>query len=240
MNVLIANSNIKKTNNLIELLLKFDAKINVLGCTSTVLETQKLIAQKAAGIDLIFLEALISEGLAIDNRTSSTIPIVFTSSNKEHAYKAIKEGGLDFVLEPFKQEEVSTTLVKAQLYINSNRATNTNYKKRFIIKFGDKIQFKTTDDIGYIFAEGKIAFIVTRSTNRKYIIEHTLDELEKKHLNPLNFYRINRKFIVNIDAIEEARNYVNSRLKLILNPATDFDLVVSREKVHHFKNWLNL
>ena len=85
-----------------------------------------------------------------------------------------------------------------------------------------------------------MAYIVTKGTSRRYIIENTLDELEKKCLDPAVFYRVNRKFIVNINAIEEARNYVNSRLKLVLDPPTDFDMIVSREKVTDFKNWLNL
>ena len=122
----------------------------------------------------------------------------------------------------------------------SGHGNHKTYKKRFIIKFGDKIQFRKAKEVSYIYAEGKMAYIITRQPTRKYIIEYTLDELEKKLLDPSIFFRINRKFIVNIDSIEEARQYVNSRLKLILNPPNDVDMIVSREKVHDFKRWLNL
>ena len=114
------------------------------------------------------------------------------------------------------------------------------FKKRFIVKFGDKIRYVRADDISCIFAEGKLVYICTKTTGRKYIIEHTLDELEKIYLYPDDFYRINRKFIINIDSIEEVRNYANSRLKLVLNPPSDHDMIVSREKVNDFKSWLNL
>ena len=124
--------------------------------------------------------------------------------------------------------------------IETTKQENIKFKKRSLVKFGDKIQSIAVEDVSYIYAEGKMVFIVTKSTNRKYIIEYSIDELEKNLLNPENFYRINRKFIVNIDAIEEARQFVNSRLKLILNPSTDFDMIVSREKVQDFKRWLNL
>ena len=143
-------------------------------------------------------------------------------------------------MEPFDEEEVSLAISKAHHKWTALNENARDYKKRFMIKVGDKIIYKTIDDISYIFADGKMAYIVTNDTNRRYIIEHTLDELEKRWLDPAVFYRVNRKFIVNINAIEEVRQYVNSRLKLILNPPTDFDMIVSREKVSDFKNWLNL
>jgi DNA-binding LytR/AlgR family response regulator len=119
-------------------------------------------------------------------------------------------------------------------------ATQTDYKKRFLVKIGDKLKSKNVNDISYIFAEGKIVYIVSKLDNRKYIVEHTLDELEKNYLNPNDFFRINRKFIINISAIEEVRTYVNSRLKLHTHPLSESDMIVSREKVLDFKKWLNL
>lgn len=115
-----------------------------------------------------------------------------------------------------------------------------NYKKRFLVKIGDRLKTKPVNEVAYIFAEGKTVYIVSKIDNRKFIVEHTLDELEKSLLDPINFYRINRKFIVNINSIDEVRNYVNSRLKLAMNPLSDMDMIVSREKVMDFKNWLNL
>jgi len=242
MNVLIANSETKKTKKLIQLLHLHDTNINILKNTSSVEETIQFYTKNSQKIDLSFFETQLTDGSAFDVLDHVLIknPIVFTSSTKQDAYDAIKANSLDFLLDPYELGQVAQAVTKAKTKIDLSSSSNKNYKKRFLIKFGDKIQFKTTDDISYIYAEGKLAYIVTSSTNRKYIIEHTLDELEKKLLDPTAFYRINRKFIVHIDAIEEARNYVNSRLKLIINPATEVDMVVSREKVNDFKKWLNL
>lgn len=242
MNVLIANSEAKKTDTLIELLCQHDANINIVGKTSSIKETIQFYTKNSQEIDLSFFETQLTDGSSFDILSHLSIknPIVFTSSTKEDAYDAIKVNGLDFLLDPYELSQVAQAVNRAKTKIEFLNPAKKNYKKRFLIKFGDKIQFRTANDISYIYAEGKIAYIVTSSTNRKYIIEHTLDELEKIYLDPTVFYRINRKFIVNIDAIEEARNYVNSRLKLIINPATDVDMVVSREKVNDFKKWLNL
>lgn len=242
MNILIANSESETSNQLIQLLHQYDKKINIIGNTSSAEEALSLFSQKDTHIDLAFLESRISNDPILQKMSNNLagIPIVFTSAFKKDAYDAIKANTIDFLLEPFNLQEISQCITRAKNQSESLNIEKQGYKKRFLIKFGDKIQFKAIDEISYIFAEGKIAYIVTRTPNRKYIIEHTLDELEKKYLDPSTFYRINRKFIVHIDAIEEARSYVNSRLKLILNPATEFDMVVSREKVHEFKNWLNL
>ena len=114
------------------------------------------------------------------------------------------------------------------------------FKRRFLVKIGDRLKTKPVDDIAYIFAEGKTVYIVSSTDKRKYIVEHTLDELEHQLLDPIDFYRINRKFIVNINSIDEVRNYVNSRLKLTVDPVSEVDMIVSREKVSDFKSWLNL
>ena len=193
---------------------------------------------------LPYLQALAPVTKTITMQISNYLPesatVIFTSTSKLHAYEAFKAKSSDFLLEPFEYNEISNSLSKLKFYTPSNNGNKKTYKKRFIIKFGDKIQFRNTEDVSYIYAEGKMAYIITRNPIRKYIIEYTLDELEKSLLDPSKFYRINRKFIVNIDSIEEARQYVNSRLKLILNPPTEVDMIVSREKVGDFKKWLNL
>jgi DNA-binding LytR/AlgR family response regulator len=195
-------------------------------------------------LDIAFLETRLSDGPTFDICYNSNVqkPIIFTSSSKEDAFNAFKVNGIDYLLEPLKYEDFSMAMKKALTSTNSGleRDVLPKYKKRFLVKIGDKLKSKRVKDISYVFAEGKTVYIVSRRDNRRYIVEHTLDELENIYLNPNDFFRINRKFIVSINAIDEVRNYVNSRLKLILNPANDQDMIVSREKVVDFKNWLNL
>ena len=242
MNVLIAHSDTQQTEMLADLLQQQDDSISILGKTSSLGETLSFLNKKGTDIDISFVGVDILPNANIETLKENLLSglFVLTSSQKKDAYRAIKANSLDFIMEPFDVGEVSLAISKAHhrwIALNENAR---EYKKRFMIKVGDKIIYKTIDDISYIFADGKMAYIVTNDTNRRYIIEHTLDELEKRWLDPAVFYRVNRKFIVNINAIEEVRQYVNSRLKLMLNPPTDFDMIVSREKVSDFKNWLNL
>ena len=242
MNVLIAHSESRKADHLVDLLYQFDKNINVLGKTTSLGETLELYNQKSSVLDVAFIAAYFNEVSTAElfKQFEHKVPMVFTSPSRHHAYEALKAQSIDFMLEPFHFNDVTIAVNKVIDRKETSKNQSNRYKERFLIKFGDKIQYKIVDDISFIYADGKTAYLMTRSTNRKYIIEYTLDELEKRLLNPAKFYRINRKFIVNIDVIEEARQYVNSRLKLILDPPSDFDMVVSREKVVDFKNWLNL
>ena len=227
---------------LIELLYKIDTHIHILGTTTSYEETMLFYVQHSDEIDLVFCATEMNGQSTFDiaSQTAQVDKFIFTSHTKEDAYAAIKINCIDFLLAPFELKDVAVAIGKVKSSIKGSSLHKKEFKSRFIIKFGDKIQYRNPDDISYFYADGKMAFMITKQPTRKFIIEYTLDELEKKLLDPSDFYRINRKFIVHIDAIEEARQYVNSRLKLMLNPPSDFDMIVSREKVQDFKNWLNL
>jgi len=114
------------------------------------------------------------------------------------------------------------------------------YKERFLVKFGDHLQPKPVDDIAYFFAEDKTTFLVQLSTHRRFILDYKIRILETQLLNPKHFFRINRTFILNVDAILDVRTHTNGRLKVILKIPCDRELIVSREKVPLFKKWLDM
>ncbi len=110
------------------------------------------------------------------------------------------------------------------------------YKKRFTIKIGQHLKIISVDDIECFYSENKGTYIFT-SDNRDYLIDSSLEQLDSS-LEPIKFFRVNRKFYVNIRAIKDIISYTNSRLKVILNTFSDHEIIVSREKVKDFKNWL--
>jgi DNA-binding LytR/AlgR family response regulator len=234
---------------IIDLLSEYLQKID-----KTAIITETCCSLKEAGeffekdipIDLVFCEANLSDGSAIELFENSPVesPVVFISTNVADAYSAFRvKSTIHFLLEPLKYDDVVEAINRVSMKLSNPtqiRLQSQTYKKRFLVKIGDKFMSKSVDDVAYFYAEGKIVYLVPKTQNRKYIIEQSLDQLEKTHLNPELFYRINRKFIIHIDVIEEVRSYLNSRLKLVLNTPCDLDMIVSREKVVEFKNWLNL
>ncbi len=173
----------------------------------------------------------------------NSIPFIVTSSGIEDAYATFKAGAVDYLLEPLQPEETAESIKRMLNKLNGKKldtSRSTTPKKRFLVKIGDKLKSIGTDEVAYIYAEGKLIYLVISPSGRKYIIDHKMDELEQGLLDSDYFFRINRKYFIHIKTLEEVRPYVNSRLKIFLNVPCDQDMIVSREKVAKFKRWLNL
>jgi DNA-binding LytR/AlgR family response regulator len=112
----------------------------------------------------------------------------------------------------------------------------SSFRTRFLVKQGQKFASIETAGIAYFFSEGRFIFFKTFD-NQKYLVEYTLEELEAM-LNPKDFFRINRSLVVSFKGVSQIHPYFGNRLKLFLEPAMEKDIIVSREKVQEFKNWL--
>jgi DNA-binding LytR/AlgR family response regulator len=110
------------------------------------------------------------------------------------------------------------------------------YKKRFTVKVGQHLKMIPIDEIECIYSENKGTYVHTIN-GRNYLLDTTLEHLEDE-LQPDMFFRINRKFFVNIKAIKDMVSYTNSRVQIKLNNYNEQDVIVARERVKEFKNWL--
>lgn len=198
---------------------------------------------------MAFFETQMADGSTFEifNKLNIGIPVVFTSATEQDAFKAIKARGVDYLLEPLVYEDIAGAVAKASMSpvrgIEAKPCWTDQkpvFKKRFLVKYGYKMHYKTLDEVAYFYADGKMVYFVSRTTGRNFIVDYTLEELESRYLDPDSFFRINRKYIIHIAVVEEVRSYANNRLKVILNPPAEKDMIVSRDKVASFKNWLNL
>jgi DNA-binding LytR/AlgR family response regulator len=110
------------------------------------------------------------------------------------------------------------------------------FKKRFTIKMGQQLKMINIDEVECFFSENKGTYLHTFE-NRNYLLDATLEQLETE-LDPQNFFRVSRKFIIPMKGIKEIQLHSNSRLKVILPSYKEDEVIVSREKVTDFKNWL--
>ena len=200
--------------------------------------------------DLIFLDIQLSDGLSFEifNQVDVSSAIIFTTAYDEYVLKAFKLNSVDYLLKPVDEEELKFALEKFEkqhqpkssfdlseikkLFTNQSES----YKERFSVKIGTSIKIIESDNIECFFSENKASYIHTKE-NKNYLIDFSLDKVEEQ-MNPKKFFRINRSQIIQIDSIKEITIYSNSRLKIILNTYKDIDMIVSREKVSDFKNWL--
>jgi len=201
--------------------------------------------------DLIFLDIQLSDGLSFEifDTIEITSSIVFTTAYDEYALKAFKLKSVDYLLKPIGEKELEQAVGKfeslhqqAKVQVDYNALKSLlykkekTYKKRFTIKVGQHLKIFNTDEIECFYSENKGTYLHT-SENRSYLLDTTLDQLENE-LNPTQFYRVSRKFYINIDAIEDIIDYTNSRLQLKLNNGPNLEIIVNRERVKIFKEWL--
>lgn len=129
-------------------------------------------------------------------------------------------------------------LIDGQLQLpaisNLDSSSTLNYRKRFLVRTGQKYISVDTDQVSYFFSEDRFIFLKTKDKN-KFLVEYRIEELEKM-LDPTMFFKVNRSFIISINAIEQAHSFHGNRLKLVLNP--DEEVIVSRERVRKFKIWM--
>ncbi|MEO1258803.1 MAG: LytTR family DNA-binding domain-containing protein [Bacteroidota bacterium] len=202
-------------------------------------------------VDLLFLDIQLSDGLSFEifDETNIETPVIFTTAFDEYAIKAFKLNSVDYLLKPVDEAELEKAFTKFEKLYNRKDAPNIEnikklissfapkeYQTRFLIKSGQQLNFINVEEIAYFFSENSLSFLVSKN-KKKHIVEHTMDQLEKL-VDPKLFYRINRKTIISISSIGKASAYFNSRLILQLNPAANFEVIVSREKVKEFKRWL--
>ena len=204
--------------------------------------------------DLIFLDIQLSDGLSFEIFEEVTVDsaIIFTTAYDEYALKAFKLNSVDYLLKPIDEDELKTAVEKyknqqpkeSKLQVNIDdirklliNPIDRKFKKRFTIKIGQHIKIIHVDEIECFYSENKATYIHTIS-NRNYLIDGSLEHWQEQ-LDPESFYRVNRTFMMHINSIKDIIAYSNSRLKLILQTFSDTEIIVSRERVKDFKNWID-
>jgi DNA-binding LytR/AlgR family response regulator len=197
--------------------------------------------------ELIFMDIELSDGLSFEifEKINITCPVIFTTAYDEYWQEAFENNSIDYLLKPIKQDKLETALNKYEMlkkYFSRRlndllqKQSNGEYKKRFLIKRGtDYISLKT-DDIRYFFAAHKLVCIVD-NRGQKFITNQSLNDIEKQ-IDPSHFYRVNRKYLVHINAIKKIRAFPKSKLLLELEPINKDEIIISQENVAAFKEWM--
>ena len=203
--------------------------------------------------DLIFLDIQLSDGLSFEifEKIEIKSAVIFTTAYDEYALRAFKLNSIDYLLKPIDEDDLEIAVAKFKARLPKQETLQLdfeqikkmlsnpfekNHKKRFTVKIGQHLKVISTDEIECFFSENKGTYLHTFD-NRNYLMECTLELLEQE-LDPSDFFRISRKFIIPLKAIKEIVVYSNSRLKVILPSYKEEEVVVSREKVSDFKNWI--
>ncbi|MBC3759416.1 response regulator transcription factor [Hyunsoonleella sp. SJ7] len=203
--------------------------------------------------DLIFLDIQLSDGLSFEIFETIEIKsaVIFTTAYDEYALQAFKLNSIDYLLKPIDEDELATAVKKYQERLPKRQAVTLDfndikkllvnpidreYKKRFSVKVGQHLKLINIDEIECFYSENKGTYLYTVD-GRNYLMDTTLEYLQDE-LEPQTFFRINRKFFVNINAIKDMVSYTNSRLQIKLNSYNEQEVIVARERVKDFRAWL--
>ncbi len=248
MNVLILEDENRAANHLERLIHAVAPDMSVVGKIETVRESLEYLNTNPP-VSLIFSDVQLADGLSfkIFRQVEVKCPIIFTTAYDTYAIDAFNTNGIDYLLKPIEEERLKHAIQKARQYtaqidLNSllkltNMAPQKQFKSRFMVKVGEKIKSIVVDDIKAFYSYDKATYLHTR-TDRDYIIDYSLDELQFL-LDSTRFFKINRKYIVSIDVCTNIIAFSNSRLKLEIVGIDDNRIIVAREKVQEFKQWLD-
>jgi two-component system LytT family response regulator len=211
------------------------------------IEESIVFLEQQPDIDIILLDIHLADGASFEifRHVKVKTPIIFTTAYDQYAIEAFKVNAVDYLLKPIKKDALAAALKKFQ---DLNEGSKIDYQKlaqqlepqqsvRFLIRLGQQIKLLELKDVAYAYTEERITFLMTNQ-GRRYPIDYSLEKLEEL-LPDRSYFRINRQFIIGFHAIQEMIAYSKGRVKLILNPPSEQDTIVSTERSPVFKKWLN-
>lgn len=252
MKVLIIEDEAPASRRLQKMLLEINPEIEIMGNLESIEASIKWFNANPIP-ELIFMDIQLSDGLSFEifKHVNVSSPVIFTTAYDDYAIQAFKVNSIDYLLKPIDTEDLLTSLDKLKKFedafksksleisdiIKELKISGPAYKSRFLIKLGSNLVIVPSNEIAYFAADNRLTYLVT-FPGKKYIIDNSLEELESL-LDPDIFTRASRKYIININSLENISTTFSGRLKLTIKPRTDEEVTVSRERTTEFKKWID-
>jgi DNA-binding LytR/AlgR family response regulator len=249
MNVLILEDEHLAAEKLEKMLLTADPEIKIQAKLESVIDSINWLSSHDRP-DLIFLDIQLDDGISFEifDSIRLDVPIIFTTAYDQYAIKAFQVNSVDYLLKPIEEGSLRKAIEKFKsIYqtthfqlekINTlyNQIVN-NYKTRFFVKIGNHFHSVSINEIQCFLIRERATFLRTVA-GKTYDLDYSLDQVQKL-VDPNLFFRINRNYLIHIDSIQDIYSYSSNRLSVKLKMLDHLDMIVSREKVADFKNWLD-
>ncbi len=248
MNIIIIEDEKPAAEKLLKALQQCNTSIQVNAILNSVAEAVAWFKQNAQP-DLVFMDIELTDGLSFKIFESYNIecPIIFVTAYDDYWQEAFEHNSIDYLLKPVKQDKLEAALKKYEKLkqhfaanfkqlLQYNQQSENKYKKRYLVKRGSDLIAVKTEDIAYCYATHKLVCMVDIN-NQKFILDKSLSDIEKE-LASSQFFRVNRKYLANINAVKKMKLYGKGKLLVELVPAVGEDIIVSNETVAAFKEWI--
>jgi len=250
MRAIIIEDENRAVSRLKRLIAAVSSDIEVIEVFESVRDTEDYMS-KHTWPDVIFSDIQLADGLSFDffEQQAPKCPVIFTTAYDQYAIKAFKTNGIDYLLKPIEESELKKAIDKlramSQQPVLSDLMAlaaqlNTGvqeYRSRFMVKVGSKLKSVVVEEISAIYSENKGTYLLTYD-GRSHLVDHSMDAVQGM-MDPNSFFRINRRYLVCADGVEDIVMWSNSRLKLQINGSSDDDIVVARERTKEFKEWMD-
>lgn len=254
MNILIIEDEAAAAQNVKAILHELDANVALLAVLESVEEAVEWL-RGHPDPDLAFVDIQLADGLSFEifERVEASFPVVFTTAYDEYALQAFTVNSVDYLLKPLDRSAVQASLRKYQQYyttspskwdasamqqlIQTMKQASPSYKSSFLVHYRDKLIPIAVESFAYFFSQSKVVHGMTHD-GKVYGLDHTLEELEQR-LDPADFYRANRQYVVARRAVVDITFYFNGRLLINLAPASLEPVLVSKARASLFKAWMS-
>ncbi len=249
MKVIIIEDEKPAAEKLLKAIQKTNPSIEVAAILNSINQSVKWLEENSMP-DLLFMDIELSDGLSFKlfEEINITSPVIFCTAFDEYWQEAFEHNSIDYLLKPVKQDKLETALNKydklkqhfassfQQLQQWQQQPAGTGYKKRFLVKRGTDYISIRSEDIAYFYATHKLVCMVDNK-NQKFILDQSLADIEKQ-VDPSQFYRVNRKYLVQLTAIKKIKVYPKSKLLVEVEPAINEEIIISQDNTAAFKEWL--
>ncbi|MFI1743098.1 LytR/AlgR family response regulator transcription factor [Thalassobellus sediminis] len=252
MKVVIVEDELAASEQLTYLINNIDSNIEVLTVLDSVKSAIDYFSNPSEAV-LVFMDIHLSDGISFEifEQVTINIPIIFTTAYDQYALKAFKVNSIDYLLKPIDEEELNSSIKKfktnskidtipynnIQQLVQLMQSKNQVFRTTFLVHQRDELIPVKTEDIAYFYIENSIVKAVT-GKNQTYIIDKKLEDIENE-IDPYNFHRANRQFILNRNAIQNIKFYFNGKLIINVNPPSKERITISKAKSSEIKNWIN-
>ena len=250
MKVLIIEDEIRNFNRLQKMLLEYDSSMEIHGPLESVVDTREWLHahQGQQAPDIVFSDIRLSDGIVFDalNELSSSSVLVFTTAYDEYALRAFQFNGIAYLMKPIDAHELRTTLNRInqmhfsnqglQQLLQQMKSHQMKYRERFLVPYKDGFEVVNVRDISHICTENKDTRLYL-GNGKFYSITMSLEEIERE-LCPDDFFRVNRQYIINVNAVSSLKTYFVGKLRVKLTDYPDVEIMCSRDRAPLLKEWL--
>ena len=214
------------------------------------IESAVSFLKNAAAPDLMFLDIQLGDGISFEifKQVEVSCPVIFTTAYDEYVFRAFELNSIDYLMKPIHKEELERSIDKFRKLNQTQKSDwqfissllqkeNATYKQRFLVSSGANLITVKTTEVAYFYSVERSTFL-TSTQGKSYAVDFSLDKLEEM-LSPKEFFRVNRQYLVSLNAIKKINVLSKSRMKIILEPLSSDEVFVSNARAHEFRVWLD-